>query len=71
MTLLPSPLTVVRRSFETLRAPPSPMVLEVPVPHDPQTMELRLLATHLLRLSRRFSGQMWRGVIGHVRAKES
>ena len=55
MTLSPAPLTIVRRAFEVLGTPPSPMVLEVPVPHGPRTMELPLLAARLPRLDCEFS----------------
>ncbi|MFE6446912.1 hypothetical protein [Nocardiopsis dassonvillei] len=70
MTLSPSPLTIVRRAFEALGTPPSPMVLEVPVPHGSRSVELPLLAARLPCLNREFSDQVWRAVTEHVRTNE-
>jgi hypothetical protein len=63
-------LTVVRRAFEALGTPPSPMVLEVPVPHGSRSVELPLLAARLPRLDHEFSDQVWRAVTEHVRTNE-
>jgi len=67
MLISPSPVAVVRRSFEALGAPPSPMVLEVSVRRGVRTVELSWLANRVLDLELDFSDQVWRSVIENVR----
>lgn len=67
MLISPSPIAVVRRSFDALGSPPSPMVLEVSVPRGVRTVELSWLANRVLDLELDFSDQVWRAVIENVR----